>query len=138
VLDDESTPRGTRLELKTLNGIEVFPVRVEGEEVLAALDIGNGSNVLVGSKYAQRRGFLTDGRTVSETAGGGLGGETRHNVIALKSLELGGVSLTDVPASIDEGDSATDLNVGISVLKHFVITTDFRVHALWLEPVKVP
>jgi predicted aspartyl protease len=134
VLDDASTPRGIRLELKTVNGIEVFPVRVEGEETLAALDLGNGSNVLVGSKYAKRRGFLTDGRTVSQTAGGGLGGETKHNVIALKSLEIAGVSLPDVAASIDEGDSATDLNVGISVLKHFVITTDFRAHALWLDP----
>jgi predicted aspartyl protease len=135
VLDEENTPRGTRLELKTVNGIEVFPVRVEGEEALAALDIGNGSNVLVGSQYAKRRSFLSDGRTVSQTTGGGLGGETRHNVIALKSLELAGVSLNDVAASIDEGDSATELNVGISVLKHFVITTDFRAHALWLEPV---
>ena len=91
-------------------------MRVEGEETLAALDLGNGSNVLVGSKYAKRRGFLTDGRIVSQTAGGGLGGETKHNVIALKSLEIAGVSLPDVAASIDEGDSATDLNVGISVL----------------------
>jgi predicted aspartyl protease len=135
VLDDTATPRGTRLELKTVNGIEVFPVRVEGEEVLAALDTGNGSNVLVSGGYATRRGFLTDGRTVSQETGGGLGGETTQSVFALKTLEIAGVALNDVAASIDKGDSATDLNVGVSVLRHFVITTDFRAHALWLEPV---
>lgn len=136
VLDDRTEPRGTRFQTKTVNGIEVFPLRVEGEEALAALDIGNGSGVLVGAPYAKRRGFLTDGRAVTQAKGGGLGGETQRRVIALKSLEVAGVTLKDVAGSIDEGDSATDLNVGISVLEHFVITTDFRVHALWLDPVK--
>jgi predicted aspartyl protease len=136
VLSDKTEPRGRRVETKTVNGIEVFPLRVEGEETLAALDTGNGSNVLVGARYAQRRGLLTDGRAVTEDKGGGLGGETKRKVIALKSLELAGITLRDVAGSIDEGDSATDLNVGISVLKHFVITTDFRVHAVWFDPVK--
>jgi hypothetical protein len=134
VLADKTEPRGTRLELKTVNGIEVFPVRVEGEEALAALDIGNGSNVLVGSRYAESRRLFTDGRPVSQDAGGGLGGETQRKTIRLRTLELAGVTLQDVAASLDEGDSATDLNVGISVLRHFVVTTDFRAHALWLEP----
>ena len=136
VLGDKTEPRGQRLELKTVNGVEVFPVRVEGEEVLACLDLGNGSDVLMGSGYAARRGLLTDGRPVSQSRGGGLGGETKRSVIALESLEIAGLKLSDVPASIDAGDSATDLNVGISVLRNFVITTDFRAHALWLETVR--
>ena len=134
VMDDKSEPRGVRVELETVNGIEVFPVRVEGEPARAALDLGNGSQVLVGGAYAKRRGFFTDGRAVTKEAGGGLGGEIQRSVVALKSLEIAGVTLRDVAAALDEGDSATDLNVGISVLRHFVITTDFRAHALWLEP----
>jgi predicted aspartyl protease len=133
VMDDRTEPRGIRLELKTVNGIEVFPMGVEDEPVLAAFDLGNGANVLMSSGYARHRGLLTDGRTVSKETGGGLGGETKRSVIVLKSLEIAGLTLTDVAASIDEGDSATDLNVGISVLRHFVITADFRAHALWLE-----
>jgi hypothetical protein len=43
-------------------------------------------------------------------------------------------SSEDVAASLDEGDSATDPNVGISVLRPFVVTTDFRARALSLEP----
>ena len=29
--------------------------------------------------------------------------------------------------------NAADLNVGTAILKHFLITTDFPNHALWLE-----
>jgi predicted aspartyl protease len=134
VLSDAAEPRGVRFQLTTVNGIEVFPVRVEGEDVLAALDTGNGSQVLVGAKYAQRRGFLGDGRPVTQEKGGGLGGETLRSIVPLRSLEIAGLTLTNVPGAIDEGDSATDLNVGMSVLRYFVITTDFRQHALWLEP----
>lgn len=133
VLDDASPRRGVRYDLRTVNGIEVFPVRLEGEETPAAFDLGNGSNVLISGKYARRRGLLTDGRAVSRTKGGGLGGETEHQVIALKTLEVAGRTLTDVPASVDEGDSATDLNVGISVLRHFVMTVDFPARSLWLD-----
>jgi predicted aspartyl protease len=133
VLDDRTEPPGVRFELRTVNGIEVFPVRVEDALALAAFDLGNGSNVLVSSSYAKRRGLLSDGRTVSHETGGGLGGETKRSIIALRSLEIAGLTLTDVAAAVDEGDSATDLNVGVSVLRHFVITTDFRAHALWLQ-----
>jgi predicted aspartyl protease len=134
VMDEKAEPRGVRFELETVNGIEVFPIRVEGEPVRAAFDLGNGSNVLVGGPDAQRRGFLTDGRAVTKEAGGGLGGETQRSVFTLRTLEIAGVTLRDMAAALDAGDSATDLNVGISVLRHFVITTDFRAHALWLEP----
>jgi predicted aspartyl protease len=134
VLDDRVPPSGTRLALETVNGIEVFPVLVEGERALAALDIGNGSNVLVGGRYAERRRFLDDGRPVSLETGGGLGGETQRTSFELRTLELAGRTLENVAASIDSGDSATELNVGISVLRHFMVTTDFRAHALWLEP----
>jgi len=134
VMDEKSEPPGVRFELETVNGIELFPVRVEGEPARAAFDLGNGSNVLVGGPYAQRRGFFTDDRAVTKEAGGGLGGEIQRSTFALKTLEIAGVTLRDVAAALDDGDSATDLNVGISVLRHFVITTDFRAHALWLEP----
>jgi predicted aspartyl protease len=136
VLAPNAVPRGVQLPLRTVNGIEVCPVRVEGEEVQACLDIGNGSNVLIGSRYAERRGLLRDGRPIATEKGGGIGGEHERKVIRLKSLEVAGLKLADVPASVDAGDSATDLNVGISVLRNFVITTDFAKRLLWLEPVR--
>jgi hypothetical protein len=39
-----------------------------------------------------------------------------------------------VPAAIDSQPSASDLNVGIDILRHFVITTDFAAHTVWLQP----
>jgi len=41
----------------------------------------------------------------------------------------------DVLAAIDDQPSHNDLNVGTSVLKDFLITTDFNQHAVWLQPV---
>jgi hypothetical protein len=39
-----------------------------------------------------------------------------------------------VTATIDAQPSASDVNIGVNVLRHFFITTDFKKHALWLEP----
>jgi hypothetical protein len=134
VLKRDGEPRGVRLELVTRNGIETFPVRVEGgEPVPAAFDLGNGSGVLLGSKLAQRMRLLTDGRPVNAARGGGLGGETIRQTLQLTSLEVAGQKFTDVAAAIDAQPSATDVNVGVDVLRHFFITTDFENHALWLE-----
>jgi predicted aspartyl protease len=135
VVDRGREPHGTRLELITEHGIETVPVRVEGgEPVRATFDLGNGSQVLVGKGLAQRMGYLVDGRKLSEQAGGGLGGEAKRQVFRLHTLELAGHTLTDVEAAIDPNDSASDLNIGVSVLNHFKITTDFAQHAVWLEP----
>jgi len=134
VVSSSAEPRGTGLPLTSEHGIETFPVRVEGgPPVQAALDLGNGSNVLIGAAYARRAGLL-DGRPATRERGGGLGGETEREVIRLKSLEVAGRTFHDVPASIDDQSSATDVNVGVSILRHFVITTDFDARSVWLEP----
>jgi predicted aspartyl protease len=137
VVERTSEPRGTRLELVTEHGIETVPVRVEGgEPVRATFDLGNGSQVLVSAALAQRMGYLRDGRTVTGDVGGGLGGEARRQVFRLRALEVAGLVLGDVEAAIDPNDSASDLNIGVSVLRHFRITTDFAQHAVWLDPRK--
>jgi predicted aspartyl protease len=66
--------------------------------------------------------------------GGGLGGELQRTVVTLRTLEIAGQRLTDLPAAIDTRPSASDVNIGISVLRHFLITTDFARHVVWLEP----
>lgn len=135
VIDRGREPRGTRLELVTEHGIETVPVRVEGgEPVRATFDLGNGSQVLVGAAFAQRMGYLGDGRKVTTQRGGGLGGETTRQVFRLRTLEVAGKTLEDVEAAIDPNPSASDLNIGVSVLRHFRITTDYAQHAVWLEP----
>lgn len=135
VVDRQREPRGVRLDLVTEHGIETVPVRVEsGNPVRATFDLGNGSQVLVGAAFAQRMGYLGDGRQVTTQRGGGLGGETTRQVFRLRTLEVAGQTLADVEAAIDPNPSASDLNIGVSVLRHFRITTDYAQHAVWLEP----
>jgi hypothetical protein len=135
VMPRDTVPPGIRLELTTENGVETLPVRLEGAgEQRAVFDLGNGSEVLVGSKLAARLHLLTDGRQLSSARGGGLGGETSRQLIPLHSLEVAGRTFREVPAAIDSQPSAADLNIGVSILRHFVITSDFAAHTLWLQP----
>jgi len=134
VVDRRIAPSGTQLRLVEEHGVETIPAQAEGAPVRATFDLGNGSGVLVSSRLADRLHLLTDGRPVRQSRGGGLGGETRRKVFTLHSLELGGQTLHEVAAAVDERPSASDLNVGISVLRHFIVTSDFAARAVWLEP----
>jgi predicted aspartyl protease len=137
VMKADQEPGGAKLKLVTEHGIETIPVKVEGQgPVRATFDLGNGSEVLVGSKLAARLHLLTDGRTVTTRAGGGLGGAQQRQVITLHTLEVAGQRFTDVPAAIDTQSTASDVNIGVSVLRQFIITTDFAKRAVWLEPRK--
>jgi hypothetical protein len=130
----EHEPRGVRLDLVTEHGVETVPVRIEsGELVRATFDLGNGSKVLIGSVFAKRMRFLSDGRKLTAERGGGLGGEVERPVFRLRSLEIAERRFTDVVASVDPSPSASDVNVGVSILRHFHITTDFANHAVWLD-----
>ena len=134
VVSRDRDPQGVRLELVTEHGVETVPVRVEGSAaVRATFDLGNGSQVLISEALARRMNLLTDGRKVSIAQGGGLGGEATRQVIALGELELAGRHFKGVEAAVDSQPSASDLNIGVSVLRHFRITTDFANHAVWLD-----
>jgi predicted aspartyl protease len=129
------TPRGERLDLATERGVETFAATIEGEPpVRAEFDLGNGSEVLVGRAYAERIGLLTRDRIVGRRDGGGIGGKVSRDIVVLKSLTIGARTFRDVPAAIDPTGHAGDLNVGTSILRHFLITADFPQRALWLEP----
>lgn len=134
VLKDDQEPAGTKLTLVSEHGVETIPVKVENQGPLrATFDLGNGSEVLLRSKLAARMHLLTDGRPVAAHAGGGLGGAQQRQTITLHTLEIAGQRFTDVPAAIDPQPTASDVNVGVSVLRRFIITTDFAKHTVWLE-----
>lgn len=135
ILPPQRQPAGMRLDLVTEHGVETIPVRIEGgEPVRATFDLGNGSQVMIGAAFAARSALLNDGRKIGTTRGGGLGGETTRQVFTLKSLEVAGRRFSGVRAAIDAEPSASDANIGVSVLRHFLITTDYANHAVWLEP----
>jgi len=128
-------PRGVRLELVTEHGIETVPASVPGSApVRATFDLGNGSQVLISRALAEKLKLLGAGNAARTERGGGLGGETERQIVTLPYLELVGRRFTGIEAAVDPQPSASDLNVGVSVLRHFRITTDYAQHAVWLEP----
>lgn len=122
------------LPLTTELGVETFQASVEGRTpVQAAFDLGNGGDVLVSADYARELGLLTDGRTVIEAKGGGIGGETSRSTFRLRSITIAGHVIGDVAAAIDATGSAAKLNIGVPVLRNFRIVSDFSAKQLWLR-----
>lgn len=127
--------KGTVLPLATHRGIEGFPVTIEGHAgIQAAFDLGNGSEVLIGRQAADRLGIGVPGRVIERKKGGGIGGSIDRDIVMLSSITIAGKIFTDVRAAIDEQDSQSDVNIGVNILRHFVIVTDFPGHKLWLAP----
>jgi len=127
-------PPGMRLQLTTEHGVETVVVRVEGgAPTRATFDLGNGAEVLISTAFADQMRLLSDGRPVTQQKGGGLGGEVTRQIIVLRTLEIAGLQFSNVPAAVDAQPSAADVNIGVAILRHFKITTDFTEHALWLQ-----
>jgi hypothetical protein len=125
-----AAPEGAKLPLTAHAGVESIPVTVGATPALAEFDLGNGSEVLVSRAFAQKVGLKLSGKK----AGGGFGGEVVRDTTVLPSLIVAGVQYRDVPAAVDDQPTAGELNIGTSILKDFIITTDFKQRAIWLAP----
>lgn len=131
----EGAPRGVRLPVGEHRGTPTIPAAVEGHApVQTVLDTGNGSEVLVGAAYARRIGLLTPRRIVARTPGGGIGGARLRDIVILRTLTVAGRTFRNVRAAVDPGATASDLNIGTSILRHFILTSDFAGQQVWLEP----
>ncbi len=133
-VDRAVTPPGVQLPLQTAHGIETMPVAVEGEPAWAEFDLGNGSEVSVSRTYARKLGLDAPERLTGRKSGGGIGGAVERDTTTLRTLTVAGVTFHDVPATIDDNANAGDVNVGVSILRRFHITTDYAQHAIWLSP----
>lgn len=131
----EGEPRGVRLPVGEHRGTPTIPAAVEGHDrVQAVFDLGNGSDVMIGRAYATRIGLTAPERIVDRASGGGVGGARQRDIVILRTLTIAGRTFRGVRAAIDPGETASDLNLGTSILRHFMIITDFAGHAIWLEP----
>lgn len=125
-------PPGRAFNLITERGIETFPVSIEGlPPASTVFDLGNGSHVLIGAGYAQKIGLLKNHKA-AQFRGGGIGGQIIRQSVMLRQVEIAGRIFRNVAADIDPTDSAARLNIGVSLLRHFRITTDFAARKLWL------
>lgn len=125
--------RGIGMPLSEHAGIVSIPVEVEGLAAAADFDLGNGSDVLIGKAFAAAHGLLDPARIAGSRTGGGIGGATQRQVVRLRTLQVGGTVFDDVEAQVDSQSNAGELNLGVKILRRFIIVTDFRRHRIWLE-----
>jgi len=125
-----AAPPGMKLPLTAHAGIESIPVRANGIAAQAEFDLGNGSDVMISRDLAKKLNLPILGKK----AGGGIGGAIDRDYVRLGTLEVAGQKFSNIDATIDDQPSHNDMNVGTSILKNFLITTDFKDRAVWLEP----
>jgi predicted aspartyl protease len=130
VVDRAQAPAGTKLPLTAHAGIESLPVIVNGIAAHAEFDLGNGSEPMVSRALVAKLGL----EVLGKKAGGGIGGEIERDLVEIDRLELAGKEFRNVIATVDDQPSANDMNVGTSILRNFLITTDFSQRAVWLQP----
>lgn len=125
-------PRGAKLPLTAHAGIEAIPVKANGIAAQAEFDLGNGSDVMISRDLVKKLGL----KILGKKAGGGIGGAIERDYVLLPALEVAGRQFHDIHANIDDQPSHNDMNVGTSILKNFVITTDFKDRTVWLAPLE--
>ena len=122
-------PPGPRLALTAHAGVEAISVLVGGHPAQAEFDLGNGSEVAISRAFATTLGL----KVIGTSAGGGIGGAIRRDLVRLPVLVVAGRAFWGTIAAIDDQPSANDLNIGTAILRHFMITADFHDRAVWLS-----
>src|SRR5262249_8280082 len=90
VLTRAEPVNGVALALTDHAGIESIPVRVEGIAAAADVDLGNGSDVLIGKSFAERNGLLAPGRVIATRSGSGIGGKRQRELVRLSTQDHAG------------------------------------------------
>lgn len=131
-------PGAVRLPLTdTRDRLHELPMSVEGGAAeLTTLDLGNSTAVYISRDYADRHKVLQTHASV-ELLAGGYGGSTIHDATTLKSIRLGGIELSNVPALVNraaEESPTHGFNVGMPVLSRFRLMIDFGHGGLFLIP----
>lgn len=125
---------GRRLPLRPHLGNETVPIRINGMAAQATFDTGNGGRTLVSRRFADRTGLLAPDRLAGFEEGGGMGGPVRRRIVRIGLLEVAGRAVSVGEAAVEPSDQAADATIGIDVLRHFRIVSDFAGRAVWLDP----
>lgn len=125
-----SVPAGVELAIRDHHGISAIPVEAAGQQVLADFDLGNGTGVIISKAFAERLHL----QVVGIEPAGGIGGSKPREVVYLPVLIIAGRRFEHVRCHIDPQDNAGDLNIGVGILRHFRIVTDFAAGKVWLSP----
>ena len=117
----------TRIPLQDGDHLRSVPVTIGADQpIQATLDIGNGGSLLLANAYWKDKPALASLR-FAETQTGGVGGVKTARRVVLPEITFAGQKLTNVPAVLNTDPTALPTsggNVGIELLKPFVVTID--------------
>jgi len=131
---DTDTPAGMMLELSDAHGIKQMPVSLNGHPAMADFDLGNGSEILVSTAFAEAAGLLAPENILGTIEGGGVGGPVQRQLVRVASLTIGDETFHNLTAAVGPEEGGADMNVGVSILRHFRMVIDFPENRVWLEP----
>ena len=113
----------------------------EGEPVSVRLVVDLGASHAVSLNESVQRGIRVPERSIPAGIGRGVSGEITGRVGRIRSLEIGGLSLSDVIATFPDeafhsprGVDSRDGNLGDGVLSRFLVTFDYAGKRMVLQP----
>ena len=125
-----------RIALQDGDHLRTVPIAIGGDQpIQATLDIGNGGSLLLSNQYWKDKPALASLR-YAETQTGGVGGLKTARRVVLPEISFAGQKLTNVPAVLNTDPEALPTeggNVGIELLKPFVVTIDDTGGVMYLK-----
>jgi hypothetical protein len=126
----------TRLDMGDKGAISTIKVSIADlPPVDADLDLGNGGTLLLSKAYWAAQPTIAKLRQ-AETQSGGVGGLKIARRTTIPAVSMANLRFENVPATLNEDPTAlptTGANVGIEMLKSFVVTVDAGGRALYLS-----
>jgi predicted aspartyl protease len=118
----------------------LIPLSIEdGPAAGFVMDTGYIGEMRISPDLAKTQRLL-DGRLSTRVTLSAIGGDADADLITLKSLRIGGVTLTGVPAHVSETWPSASFTtgekglLGLQVLKRFRVIVDWPADKLWLVP----
>ena len=129
-------PKGAaRLAVGESRGVPVIDIAIAGVPMRAQLDLGNGSTLVLSKQAWASEPALASLRHAAGEVGG-VGGMKPSRVVTLPEVAMGEMRFLNVPATLNEDPGAlpvTGANIGIGILKPYLLTIDWAGGALYLQ-----
>ena len=134
--DFKAPPGATRLDVTDKDGLPAVNLSVAGlPPVDSHLDLGSSGTLVLAKSYWSAQPTLA-GLRHARTEIGGVGGMKPARRVTIPAIDFGGIRFADVPATLNEDPQAlpdSGGNIGIELLKSFVVTFDTAGHAVYLQ-----
>jgi Aspartyl protease len=135
-------PRGTRIPIVLESGQPQVNGAVDGLRGALTIDTGSAFGVDIMSPAVREHDLVRRYKATEIEVSPGIGGVLADVRARARTLRLGDVVVHDVPLALDLGtagamsDPSILGNVGMPVLKQFVIVLDYRGRAMYLDRVR--